>query len=95
MASWQTVGGSFQNLAEQGDQATKGIWATSQSAGNRQSDPADAMTAIGSSPVDPEISAEHQSDPAVEMSNPPLAPDVAPQSGNRHAPGAPSWRGTA
>lgn len=75
--------------------ATKGMWATSQSAGNRVSSPDDAMTAPGSQPVDPEISAEHQSDPTVDLGQQTAGGRHLDRGDSPGGPGSPSWTGTA
>lgn len=72
--------------------ADNSIWATSQAAGNRQSDPRYALTAPGSKPVDPVLAAEHQSDPTVEL----IATDARQlDRGDGGSNPRPAWTGSS
>lgn len=72
--------------------AKDSMWATSQAGGNMMSDPATAMTAPGSDPVDPLPPAKDQGHPHVTFSSPEIKPgtDGKPQASGQAGPYKPS-----
>jgi hypothetical protein len=77
--------------------AKNSMWPTSQSGGNRMCSNSEAMTAPGSSPVDPEIPSAQQSDPSVTIPAPmPSGTSGKPQASKQDSyhPARPAWGAT-
>ena len=78
--------------------AKDSMWVSSQAGGNRQSSNELAMTAAGSPPVDPEVPADHLSDPHVSAtSDLPVGTSGKPQASGQsgaYKPGPPRWKPT-